>query len=167
MIAATAVDGVHIVDKRLHRLMNTVDGAVDGVLQHTVDAFESVEGTADEIFNLGIVKRGIILAVEVFQHLDFLHKRRPHEGREIEVKRRNSLTAVHFVLSGLHRDAAKDARRLDALGRAALAVSCAKTVFQYLVERVLYACEALCGIVILVVDVDVALLDSLSHLRRE
>ena len=46
-------------------------------------------------------------------------------------------------------------------------MACHEAVFEYTVEGVLHTGEALGGVIVFVVDVDVAVVDSLTHLGRE
>ena len=68
---------------------------------------------------------------------------------------------MHFVLYGLHADTPEYAGGLYPLGRPALAVSCLESVAQDLVEWVLYACQRLGRVVVLVVNVQVVALHGL------
>ena len=56
LVAAARVDGVHVVYERLHGLVHTAHGAVDGVVQHALFAGEAVE-----------IHRGVVVKLLVVQ----------------------------------------------------------------------------------------------------
>ena len=167
LIAAAGMNRVHVVHERLHRLVHALDRAVDRLLDDARLALERVERLRQIILNLDVVEAREVLALIGFEHLDFLDEAAADERREIEVERRDRLPAVHFVLRGLHGDAGENARRLDALGGARLAVAGEEAAVQNLVERVLHARQRLRRVVVLVVDVDVAFADGFLDLGRE
>ena len=68
---------------------------------------------------------------------------------------RNCLSAVHFVLCGLERDARNNRCGLDAFGRARFAMAGNETILENFVEWVLHAGEALGGVVVFIVNVDI------------
>ena len=74
---------------------------------------------------------------------------------------------MHLVLGCLKRYAADDTCCLYALGRTRLAVAGSEAVFQYLVERVLYACQTLGRIVVLVMYMEITVAHSLARFVRQ
>lgn len=66
MVASTRVDGVHVVDECFHSLVYAVDGLVDGVLQRTVLAFESVERLFDEVVKFYVIQVAEVLTEDGF-----------------------------------------------------------------------------------------------------
>ena len=167
MIAAAAVDGVHVVDECLHCLVYAAHGAVDGVVKDTLLAGETGELCGEVILDLSVVEIGIVFAVELLEVLNLLDIGRAYVGRHIEVERGDGLTAVHLVLCRLHGYATHDAGRLDALGRTALSVTGTEATLQDVIQGVLHAGERLGGIVVLVVDMDISVLDGIAHVFRE
>ena len=163
LVATTGVYGVHIMDKRLHGLVHTAHGAVDGVLLRALFAREEIERLFDEVVDFGVVKAAEVAAGEGFHILHLLNIAFADEWSQIEVKRRYCLTTVHLVLRSLHRDTSNHACGFDTLGGAAFAMASHEAVFQHLVERVLHASEALGGVVVLVVDVEHIVGHSLAH----
>ena len=71
LIAAAAVDCVHVVDKRFHRLVYASHSAVYGMLKNTLFAFKTVEVFVYEIFKLGVVEVFKVFAGEVFESFYF------------------------------------------------------------------------------------------------
>ena len=70
---------------------------------------------------------------------------------------------MHLVLYSLHADTAQDTGRLYALGRTTLAVTSLKAVLQNLVQGMLNAGKRLGGIVVLVMNMQVVVLHSLTN----
>ena len=66
------MDGVHIVDESLHRLVYTSHGLVDGVLLGTLLAGQSVEGFLDIVHQRLVVEILVTLAVQILQRFQFL-----------------------------------------------------------------------------------------------
>ena len=106
---------------------------------------------------------GIVFSIQFFQVLDFLDEAVAHVGGKVEIECRDGLSAVHLVLGCFQRDASQDTGSLDAFGRARFAVSGREAVFQNMVQRMLHACQALGGIIILVMDVQIVLGDGIQH----
>ena len=167
LVAPARVDGVHIVDKRLHGLVHTRHGAVDGMLHHPLAAGKAVEVAVLEVFEHHLIHVGEVFAVEALEIFDLLDKGCAHVRRQIEVKGGDGLAAVHLVLSGLERYAGDDRRCLDAAGRARLAVAGNEAVLKYTVERMLHTGQALGGIVVFVVDMDVTVAHGVAGLLCE
>ena len=94
--------------------------------------------------------------MHLFYIFYFLDESGADEWGEVEVERRNGLSAVHLVLRYFERHACKYGGGFDAFGRTAFAMSGDESVFKYAVERVLNACQTFCGVVVLVVDVDIS-----------
>ena len=164
LVATARVDGVHVVDKGLHRLVDTAHGVVDGMLQDALVALQEIQLTCDVIIHFHIIQAAVVLPHQRLKVLDLLDEREAHVGSQIEVKRRNGLATVHLVLSGLHRDAGNDACSLDALGGARLAMTSHIALLEHLVQRVLHTGQALGGIVVLVMDVKIVTAHSISCL---
>ena len=106
---------------------------------------------------------GIVFSIQFFQVLDFLDEAVAHVGGKVEIECRDGLSAVHLVLGCFQRDASQDTGSLDAFGRARFAVSGREAVFQNMVQRMLHACQALGGIIILVMDVQIVLGDGIQN----
>ena len=127
-------------------------------------SLESVERTGQVVVQLCLVEVGIVGTVQAFEGLYFFDEAVADVGGQVEIECGNGLSAVHFVLGGLQRDAAQDTGCLDALGRARFAVSGRETVSQDAVQWVLYARQALGGVVVLIVDVQVVALHGIQDL---
>lgn len=67
LIAAAAVDCVHVVDKRFHRLMDAAYSAVDCVLQHAVVACQTVQRSLCVIIESSFFEVGQIFSGKVLQ----------------------------------------------------------------------------------------------------
>ena len=137
------------------------------MLQLTLAPCEAVERSLFVVFQLDIIEVAEIFARDLLHLLHLLDERAADERSEIEVEGRDGLTAVHLVLRRLERYAGYDACGLDAFGRARLAVSGDESVAEDIVERMLHACEALGGVVVFVVDVEVALTHGVASLLGE
>ena len=167
LVAAAAVDGVHVVDERLHRLVDAADGLVDGMLEGAVAALEADEVALDVVVDPDTLE---IAVVHVEQLADLVHlfiEGLADERGEVEVEGRDGLAAVHLVLHRFHGDAGEDGGRLDALGRAGLAVAGAEAVLEDEVQRVLDAGQGLGRIIVLVVDMDVVLRHGVADIVGE
>ena len=167
LVPAAGMDRVHVVHKRFHRLMHALDRAVDGVLHEPLVAFESGQRAGEIIFDFRVAEVRKIFAFERFQLLHFFDVAPTHERREIKVKRRDRLPAVHFVLRGFHRNTSENARRLDAFRRTGFAVPGNHAAAQNFVQRVLHAGQRLRRIVVLVVNVNVAFAHGVFDFGRE
>ena len=111
------MDGIHIVDKGLHRLVHTVNGTVNGMLLHAFIALHKEQILDDIILHRCIVQMLQVHTGKIFDILHFLDVAFAHVRCQIEVECRDSLSAMHFVLHGLHGDTCHDGSRFDALGR--------------------------------------------------
>ena len=118
LVAATGVDGVHIVDEGLHRLVYAAHGLVDGVLAGALAACQSVEGFLDVVHQRFLIHVAVVLAVEFLQGLQLLDIAHADVGSEVEVEGGDGLSAVHLVLGALHGDTGQHRGRLDAPGGA-------------------------------------------------
>ena len=98
------MDGVHIMDESLHRLMHTAHGLIDGVLLGALLARQPVERLLEIVYQRLIVETLVVLAVQFLQRLEFLYIGHAHVGSQIEVEGRDGLATVHLVLGALHRD---------------------------------------------------------------
>ena len=162
LISTAAVDGVHVVDERFHGLMYAADSLVDGMLDDAFFAFEAFEGLVDIIIECSFVEVAVVGREELLEFLYLFDEGEADVGGEVEVECGYGLSAVHLVLCSLHADAGKHAGRLDALGGSALAVASHITAFEDVVEGMLHACQRLGGVVVLVVDVEVVVLDGFA-----
>ncbi len=167
LVAATAMNSVHIVDKCLHSLMHTAHGAVHGMLQQALVALKLIKRTAHIVAEIGSLHFRQVATRKALQIFDLLHKRRAHKWRQIEIECRDGLPAVHFVLSRFHRYAGYYACRFDTLGRARLPMAGHKAVVQNVVERVLHAGKALGRVIVLVVDMDIIAAHGIACFRRQ
>ena len=127
------MDGVHVVDECLHRLVYAVDGAVDGVLLEALIALQEDKVCGDIILNLSIVQVLQVHTGEVFDILDLFDVALAHIGGEVEVEGRDGLSAMHLVLHRLHRDTCHDRGGLDTLCGAALAMSGLYAMLEHLI----------------------------------
>ena len=116
LITTARVDGVHVVDERLHRLVHASHGLVDGMLLGTLFSRQSVEWLLDIIHQGLVVEVLIALAVQVFQGFQFLDITQTDVGCQIEIEGGDGLTTVHLVLGPFHRDTSQDRCCFDALG---------------------------------------------------
>ena len=164
LIAAAAVDGIHVVDERLHGLMYTAYGLVHGMLQYACLALKAVEVLDEVIVEGDLIEMAVVGAEEFLELLHLLDEGQADIRCKIEVEGGDSLSAVHLILGCLHAYAGEHAGRFDTLGGTALAVACHVTAFEHMVQGVLHACERLGRIVVLVVDVEVVLLHSLADI---
>ena len=110
-----------------------------------------------------IIETCVALAVDLTDLIELLPECPSYERSHIEVKCRNSLTSMHFVLDCLQGNTSENARSLNSLRRAGLTVACEESVLQDLVQRVLDAGETLGRVVVLVVDMDVIVLYSFLY----
>ncbi len=163
LVASAGVDGVHVVDKRLHGLMHPAHCLVHGMGLDPLAVLETVQFHLYIIVYGSVLEAAVIDALESGGLVDLLLIGFSHEGSQIEVKRRNGLTAVHLVLHGLHGYAGEHRRGLYPLGGTGLAVTGLKAFVEDLVQRMLEAGEALGGIVVLVMDMDIAAIDRVPH----
>ena len=118
------------MDKRLHGLVHTRYGLVDGMLYDAVLARQSVQRLQQIVGQFLLIEMGIVFSIQFFQVLDFLDEAVAHVGGKVEIECRDGLSAVHLVLGCFQRDASQDTGSLDAFGRARFAVSGREAVFQ-------------------------------------
>ena len=138
--------------------MHSAHGFVDGVLTCAVLALQSVKRSLQIVNQWLVIQLFVILAVQLFQCLQLLNVAHTHVWSQIEVECRYSLSAVHLVLSALHRDTSQHAGSLYTLCGARCSVTGSKTVLQYVVERVLHTGKTLSWVVVLIVNVQVVML---------
>ena len=167
LVTATRMDGVHIVDEGLHRLMHAAHGLVDGVLLGALLARQSVEGLLDVVHQRLVVEVLVALAVQFLQRLEFLDIRHAHVGCQVEVEGGDGLTTMHLVLGALHRDTGQHRCGLDALRRARGTVAGDEAAVQDVVQRMLHAGQRLGRIVVLVVYVQVVVLHGIATLLAQ
>ena len=104
LITTTRMDGVHVMDERLHGLVHTAHGLVDGMLLGALLTCQSIERFLDIVDQRFVVKILVTLTVEILQSLQFLDITHADVGCQVEVEGRDGLTSVHLVLAALHRD---------------------------------------------------------------
>ena len=155
LVAAAAVDGIHIVYEGLHCLVNPADGLVDGMLESTLGALQAGKVALDVIINFGGLELGVVGVHHCRHFVDFFLKSLADVRSEIEVEGGDGLAAVHFVLDRLHGDTGQNRGSLDSLCRTGLSVAGFQAVFENHVEGMLDAGKGLGRIVVLVVDVDI------------
>ena len=164
LVAASGVNRVHVVNECLHRLMHPAHGHVDGMLFHPFLALDADQVALDVIVDRRILQRAEVNAFQCGKLVDFLLVCLSYEWCQIEVKCRNCLTSMHFVLYGLHGNTSQDSCRLNSFGRSRFAVPCVESLIQNLVQRVLETGETLGRIIIFVMDMDIAVVDSLADI---
>lgn len=167
LIATTGVDRIHIVDERLHGLVDAAHSLVDGKLEQALIAIETVKRSLQIVLDLCRAEIIETATLKLLQRPHFLLVGIAHIGSEVEVESRNGLTSVHLVLTSLQGDASQYGCRLDALGRTGRSVTCRESVAQDDVERMLHTGERLGGIIVLVVDVEIVVLHSQTRILRE
>ena len=111
------MDSVHVVDKCLHGLVNTISSTVDSMLQHTLTSLQAIKVANDVVIDFSVIHVLVVLSVDVLKNLYLLDESAAHKWSKIEVECRYCLPAMHFVLCSLHRDACNNTCSLDALGR--------------------------------------------------
>ena len=102
LVTTTRMDGIHVVDKGLHRLMHTTYRLIDGVLLGTFLTLQPVERFLDIVYQRLVVKILVTLTIEILQSLQLLNITHTHIRSQIEIESRDSLTSVHLVLAALH-----------------------------------------------------------------
>ncbi len=147
--------------------MHTAHGAVHGLLCDTLVALQAVEVLLQIVLELHVHQVAQVLGLIALQIADLLLIGEAHVGGEVEVESGDGLSAVHLVLSSFERDTGLYRSGLDALGGARLGMGSLQTVLQDGVQRMLHAGERLCGIIVLVVDVDIAVLSCEAHILVE
>ena len=99
----------------------------------------------------------VIFAGNLFQYFHLFDKTIPHIRCQIKIKSRNRLSAMHFILSRLERNATEDASRLDPFCRTGFTMTDIESVFQDLIQGMLYAGETFGRIIIFIVYVQISL----------
>ena len=112
------MDGIHIVDKRLHGLMHTSHSLVDGMLLGTLLTRQAVERLLDIIHQRLLIEILIALTIQVLKGFQLLNIAHTDIGCQIEIEGRDCLSAVHLILTALHRDTSQHRSRFDTFGRA-------------------------------------------------
>ena len=161
------MDGIHIVHECLHRLVYAAYGHVYGMLDHPFLSLDSEQVSLDIVIELYVLQMAVVLPLHVADLVYLFMESLPDERSHIEVECRYGLASMHLVLYGFHGNTAQNAGSLYPFGRTRLSVPGEETVFQNLVQRMLHACKAFCRVVVFVVDVDVAVPDSLFHILRQ
>ena len=133
------------------------------MLYYAVVSLYTHKITLQVIIDLHIIQTCIVFPIDLADLVQFLLESPSYERSHIEVKCRNSLTSMHFVLDCLQGNTSENARSLNSLRRAGLTVACEESVLQDLVQRVLDAGETLGRVVVLVVDMDVIVLYSFLY----
>ena len=73
LVPAARVDGVHVVDESLHRLMHAVYRLVDGVLLEAGIPLEAGKVCLQVVLNLGVIEMGEVLAGEGLEAFHLLY----------------------------------------------------------------------------------------------
>ena len=167
LVATTRVDGVHVMDKGLHSLMDAPNGLVDGMLLGPLTSTQSVQRLLEIVYQGFVVKVVIVFSIQVFQILQFLNVAHADIGSQIEVESRNGLSAVHLVLCALQRYTSQHRCRLNTLGRTRGSVTSYESTRQNVIQGMLHAGQRLSRIVVLIVDVQVVMLGSITALLRK
>ena len=167
LVTTTRVNRIHIVDKCLHGLMHTSHRLVDGMLTGTVSTLQTIQWGLQIVHQRLVVQVLKVLTIQVFECFQFLDIAHAHERCQIKVESRNSLSAVHLVLCALQRDTSQHAGSLDALGGARCTMTGSETVMQDVIQRVLHAGKTLGGIVILIVNVQIVMLNGVATLLAQ
>ncbi len=141
LVAATAVDGVHVVNESLHGLVYAAHGLVDGVLLCPLLALKADEVTLEIVVDLCALEFGEVLVLHGAHLVDFLLVGLAYVRSKIEVEGGDGLAAVHLVLDCFHGDTCKHRGGLDPLGGTGLTVTGLETVLKDEVQRVLDAGE--------------------------
>ena len=144
--------------------MHSAHSLIDGMLTRTVLALQTVKWCLQIVHQRLVIQFFVVLTVQLFQRLQLLNVAHTHVWSQIEVERRNSLSAVHLVLCTLHRDTGQHAGCLNALSCARCAVPGSKAILQDIIKRMLHTGKTLGWIVILVVNVQVVMLHSVATL---
>ena len=129
------------MDERLHRLVDTADGLVNGMLESSLLSLETDKVVLEIIVNLCSLELAVILVLHGGNLVDLLFESLTDVRREIEVERRYRLTSVHLVLDCLHGDTSKNGGCFYPLCGAGLAMSGFQSVLENEVERVLDTSE--------------------------
>ena len=147
--------------------MHTTNRLVNGMLLGTFLALQSVERLFQIVHQRLIIEVLVALAVQFLQGFQLLHITHTHVRSEVEVEGRDGLSAVHLVLTALHRDTGQHRGRLNTLGRARGTMTGDKATVQNIVQRVLHTGERLRRIIVLVVDMQIVVLHGQTTLFRE
>ena len=140
---------------------------VDGMLTGTISTLQAIQRGLEIVHQRLVVQVLQALAIQVFECFQLLDIAQAHEWCQIKVEGRNSLSAVHLVLSALQRDTSQYAGRLDTLGSTRGTMSGSKTVLQDVVQWVLHASKTLGRIVILIVNVQIVMLNGVATLLAQ
>ena len=111
------MDGVHVVDESLHRLVDAGHRAVDSELYDPLFTLQSVEVAREIVVDFALIQMREVLSVELFEAFHLLNKAGTNERSQVEIEGGDGLSAVHLVLSTLQRDASQHRSGLYALGR--------------------------------------------------
>ncbi len=167
LVAAAAVDGVHVVHERLHGLVNTAHRLVHGMLKGPFATLQAHKVTPEVIIHGSGFQFGIILVHHGAHLVHFLFEGFADIGGQVEIEGGNGLAAMHLILDGFHGNASQHGGRFDALRGTGLPMAGLQPVFQNQVQRVLDAGKRLGGIIILVVDMDVVARNGFPHVTRQ
>ena len=155
------------MDESLHRLVDTTHRLIDGMLLGAFLTRQTVKRFLDVIHQRLLIEVLIVLAIQIFKSLQLLDIAQSHIGCQIEVESRNRLSAVHLILSTLHRDTSQDRSCLDTLGRARSTMTGDKATVQDVIQRMLHAGERLGGIIVLIVNMEIVVFYGITTLLRE
>ena len=102
LIATARMDSVHIMDECLHGLVYAVYRTVDGMLAQALVALQEVELASDIVIDGRLIQMGQVHIGKLLDILEFFNVTLAHIGSKIEIKSRDGLTTMHFVLYRLH-----------------------------------------------------------------
>ena len=111
------MDGVHVMDKRLHCLVDAADSHIDSVLFQSFVSFETIQVFLQVILDFSVLQ---IVEIPVLQHCqlgNLLDICLSYIRRKIEVECRNGLTSMHFILDRLHGNTCENRSGLYPLRR--------------------------------------------------
>ena len=102
LVSTTRMDGIHIMDKRLHGLMHTSHSLIDSMLLGTLLSQQTIQRFLDIVHQWLIIEILIVLTIQVLKCLQFLDIGQTHIRGQIEIKSGDCLTSMHLVLTALH-----------------------------------------------------------------
>ncbi len=167
LIAAAAVDSVHVVYERFHGLMHAGHSSVHGMLQESLVSLKAFDRLVEVVVELHVFHFAEVSTGQFFEILDFFDERRANKGCQIEIECRNCLASMHFILGGFERYAGDDTCGFYALCGARLAMAGNETVVEDIVEGMLYTGEAFGRVVVFVVYVYVVVAHGVASLGCE
>ena len=155
------------MDKRLHSLVHTSHGLINGMLLGTLLTCQSIEWLLDIIHQRLFIEILVTLTVQILKGFQFLNIAHTDIGCQIEVEGRNRLSAMHLVLTALHGDTGQHRSCFDTLGRARGTMTGNKATVKDIIQRMLHTGERLGGIVVLIMDMEIVVLYGITALFGE